>query len=212
MRVSCHHAVEHHVHLATDQIGDGLGAAFVRHITPFNPVALREYHAGQMRRTAHASCHGVIQFAFLRFGIRHQLCRCIGRHFGAHRQEVRRVSHHAHGGKIVDDIEGQFEQGWTDDQIANVHQCQGVTIGCGFGHKVCAQVATCTRTIFDHHRLAPVFCDFLTKDAGQHIRGAACGKGHHNFDGFGRKTSGCLREGSATESQTRSNGQSNDNF
>ena len=105
MRIGGHHAVEHHVHLAADQIGDGLRPTLVRHIAPLDAAALRISHARQMRSAAHARGHGVIEFAFLRLGIRHQFGGGVGWHFAADSQQVGRISHHGHWRKVIHHIE-----------------------------------------------------------------------------------------------------------
>jgi hypothetical protein len=62
-----------------------------------------------------------------------------------------------------------------------MHQ-QGVAIGRRLRHDIGSDRPTRTGAVFDDHRLTQVFAQALTDHPCDHIGGAACRKGHHDFE------------------------------
>lgn len=61
----------------------------------------------------------------------------------------------------------------------------GVTVGCRFGHEVCANVAASTTLVVNRDGLPHRLSHLLRNDAGHDVSGTARWERHNHFDGFG---------------------------
>ena len=168
--------VEHHRHLAADDLGVGVGAAFERHVIEFDAGGGGKHFRGQMAGRAAAE-RGKINTA--RFGFRcgdevFQRLVTLGR---VHHQRLRRQAEIRNRREIVDRIVGQFRiQRGVDAEGARYRHRQRITIGRGFGPQIGAQHRAGARLVIDHHLLVPAFPHFCRDQAGQYVGRSARGK------------------------------------
>ena len=76
--------VAHHVHLATEQIGERGRRALVGNVCDLQPAGALLEKLGREVRSRAVALRSVVQLAGIRLGIGNQLLDAVGRHLGMH--------------------------------------------------------------------------------------------------------------------------------
>ncbi|MNN14367.1 hypothetical protein D3C81_1274280 [compost metagenome] len=184
LRIRRQHPVHQHLSGTTHGVRNRLRATLVRHVLPGRAGGLLHRHARQVRRAADGR-HGEVQRLLVRQG--HQFLEVVGRHGRMHHQQVGRVGQHRHALEIFLRAEAQLGvHGRADGQRAHIAQQQRVVVRAGLRHHGRADVAVGARAVVHHHGLAQRFAERLADQAGDDVRRAAGGVGHHQPDRLGR--------------------------
>ena len=194
VRYQRRHRIEHQVHLAADEIGDGGGGALVRHVHHVRPGHRFEQLHREVVGRAFAD-RRVIEFAWLRPGVRDEFLYGIHRHRVVHREQLRIERKQTDWREVLHRVVRQFavEQRIDDERPRRAEQ-QGVAVGCRFRHGVRTNDAAGAAAVVDNDLLAPGFSQFHADGACDDVRASASGKRHNQADGFIR-IAGCRISG-----------------
>ena len=178
---------------ARHEIGEGRGAALVRHMHDVDAGHRLEQFGRQMRRAAEAR-RAVEELTGLRFGERDEFRHRFRRNIRIDRHQVRHPCDDGDRLDVLDRIVGHVLLNILVDRVgARRADDEGVAVRIGLGDEIGGDVAACARLVLDDELLAVFFRELLRHEAAENVGGAAGGERHDEFHrmvrprcGFGR--------------------------
>ncbi len=174
--------IHHHLHLATDEVRHRRGAAAIRNVHhEYACRGLEHFHA-QMRGRATAK-GSVVVLARMALGQGNELGQGLCRHRRVHHHHIRHHRHLRDRLEVLDRVVRHLRVERHIDRMrtGDAHD-QGISVRCGFGHHVRADIATGAGAVLHHHRLLPVLAHLVGNGTCRNVGGTTGGKWHHDAD------------------------------
>ena len=180
------HAAEHDADVAAQQINDSLSAPLVYDVVELDACGVLQQLRAQMAYGAYAAGR-IIELARFSLGQRHELLY----RGGAHRRVNRK---HIGGGRQLRDRRKVLNRIVADvsrnrgicRQRGYVDKADGMAIGTGLRHDLCADGAVAAGAIVQHDLLAKLLRQLRGNEARNGVRAAARRERHHKSDGSRR--------------------------
>ena len=178
MRDDRRHAVEDHLHLAAEHVGDRRSRAAIRHVLHLDAGHRHEHFAGQMRGGAGAGRRHV-DLAGIGLGVGDEFGDGLGFDALADRHHVRHPDKGGDGGDVAREIEFQVGVQRGVDEVGRIDQQHGVAVGLGIDHRFRADIAAGAGLVLDDELLPQPLREPRADQPRDDVVGAARRKADH---------------------------------